>query len=292
MKNYPLDWTRRRFLSALAVSPAGVVRKTATRAPLAQTENLRQRFPDLHRRFVFEYYPWYGTEPWRHWNNRNRRPPTDIAASSMPFLGPYDSRELAVIEQHARWIAEAGVGSIALSWWGVGSFSDRAVHTVMDVMRDHDIKVTFGLEPYRDDRGSHYVDDIQFLLTEYGSKRGWDAFLLLRSESGDECPVFKSFRTILPERMRDCHGVWSPVKDFTSDALWREQTDAVRELVRRDFNSVVLLADSLHMDRTRDSGFDGIGIYDNFVRPERYAREALLGLSSGFVILIQYQSRL
>ena len=113
---------------------------------------LRKTYPDLRRHFVFEYYPWYGTNPWFHWNLWDRQPPTDIAATSIPRLGPYDSRSSTIIEQHARWIADAGVGAINISWWGQGSFEDQAVPLVMDVMRDHDIHVAFHLEPYRTDR--------------------------------------------------------------------------------------------------------------------------------------------
>src|SRR5688572_8147207 len=29
--------------------------------------SLRARFPNLRRHFVFEYYPWYETNPYYHW---------------------------------------------------------------------------------------------------------------------------------------------------------------------------------------------------------------------------------
>ena len=59
---------------------------------------LRRKYTDLRRHFVFEYYPWYATNPWRHWNHPDRQPPAGIATTSMPKLGPYDSRDLTVIE--------------------------------------------------------------------------------------------------------------------------------------------------------------------------------------------------
>ena len=117
--------------------------------PAKMGATLRQRFPELRQHFVFEYYPWYSTDPWWHWNQWQRVPPFDIAATSVPRLGPYDSRDAKVIEQHARWILDAGVGAINLSWWGRGSFEDQRVPLVMDVMRDHGLKVTFHLEPVR-----------------------------------------------------------------------------------------------------------------------------------------------
>jgi hypothetical protein len=79
--------------------------------------------------------------------------------------------------------------------------------------------------------------------------------------------VFKSFRTILPATVQDCHGQTFLVPDYTPDGEWRRQTDAVREHVRREFPAIHLLADSLDMGRTGAGGFDGIAVYDNFVEP-------------------------
>jgi hypothetical protein len=201
----------------------------------------------------------------------------------MPRLGAYDVRAKAVLEQQARWISDAGVGTIALSWWGRGSPEDTNVPYIMDVMKDHDVKVTFALEPYADDRGRRYASDILYLLREYGDKRGWDAFLVLRNEDGSEGPVFKGFRCILPRESTDCHDVTRPVDDYTPDQLWRAQTDAVRDALRHDFDHVTLLADSLEFARTPASGFDGIGIYDNYVGPETYAHYATGASAAGLV---------
>ena len=37
-------------------------------SPAMPLPPLADRFPDLRRRFVFEYYPWYGAEPFVHWD--------------------------------------------------------------------------------------------------------------------------------------------------------------------------------------------------------------------------------
>ena len=252
-----------------AVSPRALA---PPRAAVPRT--LNDRFSDLPRHFIFEYYPWYRADPWFHWDAEERRPPVDLASNYMPQLGAYDSRATAVMEQHARWIAESGAGAINLSWWGQKSSDDALVHTLMDVMRAHGIRVAFHLEPYDDRHPNNYASDIEYLIREYGDRRRWDTFLLLQHADGSVGPVFKSFKTILPDRQTDCHGITTAVPDYVPDGIWRQQTDLVRQRLARDFDRITLLADSLSFNRTRAGGFDGIAIYDNFVQPDSWAAHA------------------
>ena len=235
---------------------------------------LRKRYPNLRRHFVFEYYAWYETNPYFQWAGKDLAPPYQIAARTMPALGPYHSMDAAVVEQHARWLADSGVGAIAISWWGPDSNTNRATLLIMDVMKAHDIHVTFHLEPYGPNRATSYAADINYLLREYGEKRRWDNFLLLEHADGTSTPVFKSFRTILPKTVVDCQGIVQIVPDYTADDVWLRQTDAVRENAKPLFNRVVLLADSLDLGRTKAGGFDGIAIYDSYVRPTTWPQAA------------------
>ncbi|HEY7510227.1 MAG TPA: hypothetical protein VIG50_08240 [Vicinamibacteria bacterium] len=285
--------SRRAFLGAsaraavaLAGSPAG--RARAAEAPpreriRALLARLRARFPDLRQRFVFEYYPWYGRDPWRHWDQWQRRPPEDIASNHYPRLGPYDSRDRATLERHARWIAESGAGAVNLSWWGGGSFEDRAAHLVLDVLKDHGLKATFHLEPYRAARGERLADDVLYLLRVFGERRRWDVLLLPRDPAGKVGPVLKGFAMIVPAHARHCRGGRRPVPGYTPDAVWRRQVDTLRALLRRDFDHLTLLADSLHFPRTAASGFDGIALYDNRLAPEGYAAIAAEATRRGLV---------
>jgi len=235
---------------------------------------LRARFLNLRRHFVFEYYAWYETSPYVHWSEKGHTPPYRIASTMMPALGPYDSLNGAVVEQHARWMADAGVGAIAISWWGRDSYSNRATPLIMDVMRAHDIHVTFHLEPYRTDRALFYASDVNYLLREYGERRQWDNFLLLEHADGSSAPVLKTFRTIVPPTVIDCVGQQQIVPDYTPDDVWHRQTDTIRENARPLFDRVILLADSLDVGRTRAGGFDGMSVYDSFVRPASWPQAA------------------
>jgi hypothetical protein len=278
--------TRREFLQAsfrtgLALSAGGL--PNVLSAGWAEPRPLAARFHDLRRHFVFEYYPWYATDPIRHWDQWDRVPPVDIAATHVPRLGAYDSRSFAVLEQHARWIVDSGVGAVNLSWWGRDSFEDRVAHQVMDVFGAHGLRVTFHLEPYADDWTRHFADDVLYLIREYGEKRHFDAFLILKNGDGSESPVFKGFSTIVPRTYVDCHGKVQPISDYTDDGEWRRQNDRVRHTLRGDFDRVILLSDAWDYTRVPAAGFDGIAIYDSFVSPSEYASHALKATRAGLL---------
>jgi hypothetical protein len=267
--------SRREFLQRGFAAGAALVAAPSSKA-FAQTvppglDDLRRLYPDLERHFLFEYYPWYGGPPdYEHWDYLGRHPPLDLSTRYVPKLGPYDVRNVPTLEQHARWIRDAGFGGVALSWWGRESWQDRAVPLILDVLREHDLKATFALEPYAHDRARYYASDILYLLREYGEKRHWDTFLLLRNANGRLGPVFKSFRTVLPETSTNCLGETHDVSDYTPDSSWRRQTDSLRDTLEADFDQVTLLADSLAFGRAANAGFSGIGTYDNFIPPEDY----------------------
>ena len=103
---------------------------------------------------------------------------------------------------------------------------------------------------------------MQYLLDRYGARRGWDCFFLDERADGTQGPVFKLFSTTLPERRRDCHGVWRQVTSHVPDGEWRRQTERLREAVRADFTQVTLLSNTSDTARAAASGFDGISIYN------------------------------
>jgi len=137
--------------------------------------------------FAF-YYPWYGTPDvsgsWRHWNEGNssgqiphdpnitltdgRR---DIAAEDYPLLGPYDSNNESVIEQHVRWAKEAGINCFIVSWWGIDDFTDNASKHIRNVCERNNFKFTFYIENATS--VSQTENDIKYILDNYANSSAY-----------------------------------------------------------------------------------------------------------------------
>jgi len=279
--------TRRRFLGGVAAAfgaststlihgwqnaavASGDDLRAIQRHLLPMGKLVRDRYRDLRRHFIFEYYPWYGTDPWRHWDGSGRTPPAELSASLLPLLGGYDSRAVKTIEQHARWIADSGAGAINLSWWGRGSYEDGSVHVVMDVMRAFDIKVMFHLEPYGGRRGVQFADDVAYILREYGERRRWDAMLLLENADGRAAPVFKIFVALLSPTSTDCRGITTPVDIYVPDAVWHQQVDRLRRDFAPEFDGITIVGDSLDANRSRVAGFDACAVGNPYIRPDEW----------------------
>ena len=145
------------------------------------------------------------------------------------------------------------------------------------------IRDSFHLEPYGPERGPNFASDIQYLLREYGDRRRYDALLVLKNEDGREGPVFKGFGTLLSPDYVDCHGVKHAVLEYVSDAAWKRTNDDVRKRLRGDFDHITVLSDSWGIDRVRAAGFDGIAVYDAFVRPSAYRAQAEAASAAGLL---------
>ena len=111
------------------------------------------------------YYGWYGNPEidgqyyhWDHlilphwidstWNNAGSYPGgDDIGANFYPQLGCYSSNDPEIINLHMQQIRNAGIGVVALSWWGKDSFTDRSVSTYLDIAQKYGLKIAFHIEP-------------------------------------------------------------------------------------------------------------------------------------------------
>jgi len=111
------------------------------------------------------YYSWYGVPQidgeynnWNHpiiphwvdstWNNAGSYPGgDDIGANYYPQLGCYSSNDPEIITLHMKQIRDAGIGVVAISWWGEDSFSDQSVRVYLDIAHNYGLKLAFHIEP-------------------------------------------------------------------------------------------------------------------------------------------------
>src|SRR5213593_2090948 len=98
------------------------------------------------------YYPWYGSSAFdggfTHWGQRGHAPPDDIASAFYPARGLYSSADPWVVDAQMADIRAAGVGEVAVSWWGRGSVEDDRLLLVAGAARAHGLTVAIHLEPY------------------------------------------------------------------------------------------------------------------------------------------------
>lgn len=136
----------------------------------------------IPRRVLAFYYPWYGNPQaaegsgrWRHWQDVDEQAKTIGSSTHYPELGPYDSHDPRVITQHCRWASEAGLSGWIVSWWGHGSFEDRAMPRILDISRQFDLSVTIYYEtiPGQAKTPENAVKDILRLLEKYASHPAW-----------------------------------------------------------------------------------------------------------------------
>lgn len=148
--------------------------------------------PPIH---IF-YYPWYGNPEFDdgkyiHWNHKclphwdkeiarkypvcEHHPPSDVGSSFYPQLGPYSSRDPAVIEQHMRWMSSAGIDVVVVSWLPRGKADEQGqpwddlIPVLLNAAKKHRMKMTFHMEPY-EGRDAHSLRrDIEYIINNYGS---------------------------------------------------------------------------------------------------------------------------
>ena len=115
--------------------------------PLCVAGQGRQSPGGMERRVMAFYYPWYGTADGPggagrtvHWGKIDTEA-KDIAASThYPAIGAYDSHDPKLIDYHCGLAKQAKVDTLIVSWWGHGSFCDRAMNAILDGCARHGLK--------------------------------------------------------------------------------------------------------------------------------------------------------
>ncbi|MCE4608821.1 MAG: hypothetical protein F7C36_00355 [Desulfurococcales archaeon] len=115
------------FLTVLALSP--LIQAKAENSPIVCTY----------------YYAWYGgpDHPW-----------TNILDT--PVLGFYNSSYIDILVKQLKWIREAGIDCLIISWWGPGHFTDLNARKVFELLAEYGLKAVILVEPYLGQDPSNY----------------------------------------------------------------------------------------------------------------------------------------
>lgn len=128
------------------------------------------------RQVLAFYYPWYGNPAtsgrWLHWQGPHGEAPRQSPTLNHPTLGFYDSHDPAVIARHVAQAKAAGITALVVSWWGIGSFEDKALPVILAAAADAGLHVTVYLEQQKDGVAGA-TRDVSYLLAGYGTHPAW-----------------------------------------------------------------------------------------------------------------------
>ena len=178
------------------------------------------------RRVLAFYYNWYGAPSFQngkylHWEECRgcthspdrrveRKSPAGGKVLSVPDTGTtnhprelYDSTDPALIREHLRLAAYAGIDALIATWWGRGLFHDRALEKALDEAESTASPVSFTIYyeriPQAADPVQAVVDDFRYLIDRYARR---PAFF---KENGK--PVFfiygRAMNQMKPEQWRE-----------------------------------------------------------------------------------------
>jgi glycoprotein endo-alpha-1,2-mannosidase len=208
------------------------------------------------------YYPWYGTPEhdgkFYHWahqvlddSGKRYEPPDEIGADFYPQLGPYSSLDDKVISQHLNWIAQAGIGTVAVSWYrndrsddqlkDLPGYSDRVFAKLLDHASLYKLKLCIHLEPYKGMNAATVREDVEYVFRQYGEHPA-----LYRDGSGR--PLF-----YLYDSYQVTPGEWARLLQPSGDISIRGTSI--------DATMIGLVVDPRHVDDIKAGGFDGFYTY-------------------------------
>jgi hypothetical protein len=231
------------LLAALAAGAASAGIACGETPTLLQFLKERQTRRGAHvpREVLAFYYTWYGRPErhghWVHWGGENPAKHDIPESTHYPAQGAYDSHDPATIDGHIELAQAHGLTGFIATWWGQGTYDDRAFATLLARAGQKGFKVTVYWETAPGEGAAqidHAVADLLFVLQRYGAA---EAFLKV-----DGKPVVF---------------VYGRVMDQVPLASWPAIIQRVRQQYGRDF---LLIADGYNEAYARL--FDGVHTYN------------------------------
>ncbi len=191
------------------------------------------------------YYTWYGSQNyegyWYYWGDS-----TGSTIGDWPSQGIYSAKDPTIVNQHMRWLRDAGVGVIICDWDTSGSDMDKSLGVVINIAAQYGIQVCIMIEPFDITSIAQYNTDIQYLINTYGSKPA-----LYRDPTRSNRPYIYIYSA----------------NTYTASA-W----SSLLASLRTSYNAV-FLCDSTNHTFITNGGWDGYFIYDVNVATSTYASE-------------------
>lgn len=234
------------FVFVFAILAAGIwVASAADAQKPSVLEFLKERktvrYQRVPREVLAFYYTWYGRPErhgrWVHWGQVDPAAHDISQSTHYPAKGAYDSHDPEIIDSHIDQAKQHGLTGFIATWWGQGTFDDRAFATLLERAAGKDFKATVYWETAPGKGAAQIqraIDDLLYVLQRYGSA---DAFLKL-----DGKPVLFVYGRVMGE------------VPLTS---WPAIIHGVRQRYGRDF---LLIADGYNESYARL--FDGVHTYN------------------------------
>lgn len=234
----------------------------------------QRRYTNVPREVLAFYYTWYGTPArhgrWVHWGRVNPEQRDISESTHYPARGAYDSHDPDLIDAHIDEAKAHGLTGFIATWWGQGTFDDRAFVRVLERAERQGFKVTVYWET-APRTGAAQIDqavrDLVYVLRRYGRS---PAFLKV----GDKPVIF----------------VYGRVMGQMPLAAWPE----VIQRARAEVGDFALIADGYSESYARL--FDGVHTYNICGWVQGKSPEALRQLSArtfaGQVALAKQHARI
>ncbi|MER3502075.1 MAG: hypothetical protein C4295_11515 [Candidatus Fervidibacterota bacterium] len=140
-------------------------------------ERVKVRWAKVPKKVLAFYYAWYGNPQvsgrWVHWSEVDEAGKRIGSSTHYPVLGPYDSHDPKVVEQHCRWAKEAGLDGFIVSWWHPNDFHDRAMPLILDTAQKFGLEVTAYFETVPENNCERALEYVLYLLNRYGKHPAW-----------------------------------------------------------------------------------------------------------------------
>ena len=126
------------------------------------------------------YYTWYGAPNEHgqalHWNRVDASKHDISDSTHYPTLGAYNSRDAAVVDRQIDEAKAHGLTGFIATWWGQGTYEDKALPLVLAEAEPRNFKVTAYWETAPGE-GQAQIDqaanDLAYLVSHYGKSKAF-----------------------------------------------------------------------------------------------------------------------